>query len=82
MLACLERGGLIVATENEQFLPARDLGQIRLISVIDAVRTRHSGRLMIDVRPVPSAVSVMSELETAIDDKLGQRSLKDLIASP
>jgi hypothetical protein len=25
---------------------------------------------------------VMSELETAIDDKLGQRSLKDLIASP
>ena len=37
---------------------------------------------MIDVRPVPSAVSVMSELETAIDDKLGQRSLKDLIASP
>jgi membrane protein len=82
VLACLERGGLIVATENEQFLPARDLGQIRLISVIDAVRTRHSGRLMIDVRPVPSAVSVMSELETAIDDKLGQRSLKDLIASP
>src|SRR5580692_3237299 len=49
VLACLERGGLIVATEKEEFLPARDLAGIRLIDVINAVRTRHPGRLMIDL---------------------------------
>jgi membrane protein len=81
VLACLERGGLIVATEKEQFLPARDLTGIRLISVVDAVRTRPPGRVMIDVRPVPSAVLVMSEVEAAIRKQLGEQSLKDFIAA-
>jgi membrane protein len=81
VLACLERGGLIVATEKEQFLPARDLTGIRLISVVDAVRTRAPGRVMIDVRPVPSAVLVMSEVEAAIRKQLGEQSLKDFIAA-
>jgi membrane protein len=80
VLACLERGALIVATEKEQFLPARDLGSIRIIDVIDAVRTRHPGRLMIDVRPLASAARVMSEVETAIEARLASKSLKDLIA--
>jgi membrane protein len=80
VLACLERGGLIVATEKEQFLPARDVGSIRLIDVIDAVRTRHPGRLMIEVRPLPAAARVMSEVETAIETRLASKSLKDLIA--
>ena len=81
VLACLERGGLIVVTEKEQFLPARDLSQIRLVSIIDAVRTRHAGRLKIEVAALPPAALVMREVESAMDDKLGQRSLKDLIAS-
>jgi membrane protein len=81
VLACLERGGLIVATEKEQFLPARDLTGIRLISVVDAVRTRPPGRVMIDMRPVPSAVLVMSEVEAAIRKQLGEQSLKDFIAA-
>jgi membrane protein len=55
VLACLERCGLIVATEKEQFVPGRELAGIRLINVIDAVRSRKPGRLMIDMRPVASA---------------------------
>jgi membrane protein len=81
VLACLERGGLIVATEKEQFLPARDLTGIQLINVVDAVRTRPPGRFMIDMRPVPSAVLVMSEVEAAIREQLGEQSLKDFIAA-
>jgi membrane protein len=81
VLACLERGGLIVAPEKEQFIPARDLTGIRLISVVDAVRTRPPGRVMIDMRPVPSAVLAMSEVEAAIRKQLGEQSLKDFIAA-
>ena len=79
VLACLERGGLIVATEQAMFLPGRDLAGIQLISVIDAVRTRQPGRLMIDVRCLPAAARVMTGVESAIRDQLAGRTLKDLI---
>jgi len=82
VLACLERSGLLIATEKEQFVPGRDLAAIQLINVIDAVRTRHAGRLSIDVHGVPSASQVMNEVEAAIHQKLTGQSLKDLIAAP
>jgi membrane protein len=81
VLAGLERGGLIVATEKEQFLPARDVSGIRLIDIIEAVRSRHTGRLHLHMHPQPCASAVMKEVDVAISDKLGARSLKDLIAS-
>ncbi len=81
VLSCLERGGLIIVTEKEQFVPARDPAGIELVSIIDAVRTRHSGRLIIDVRSVSAAATVMTEVETAIKERLAGQSLKDLIAA-
>jgi hypothetical protein len=36
---------------------------------------------MIDMRPVPSAVLAMSEVEAAIRKQLGEQSLKDFIAA-
>lgn len=82
VLDCLERGGLIVATEKESFVPARDLAGIRLIDIIDAVRTPQSGQLTIAMHCVVSASAVMDEIEAAVRDRLAGRTLKDLIASP
>jgi membrane protein len=79
VLACLERGGLLVATEKEEFLPARDLAGIRLVNVIDAMRTRHSGRLMIEMDSLAAAAQVMNEVETAIRAELGDQTLKEWI---
>jgi membrane protein len=81
VLACLERGNLIVATEREQFLPARDLAGIGLVDVIDAIRNRQPGRLNIDPKCVASASLVMDEIEAAIRERLDGQSLKDLIAA-
>src|SRR5258708_33055088 len=64
-LACLERGGLIVATEKEEFLPGRDLAGIRLIDIIAAVRTRHPGRPRIAMDSLPSAARGMRATESA-----------------
>src|SRR5260370_8896248 len=60
VLACLERDGLIVATEKEEFLPARDLAGIRLIDVINAVRTPHPGQLMIDMDFLPPPAQLLN----------------------
>lgn len=79
VLTCLERGGLVVATEKAQFLPGRDLTGIPLISIIDAVRSRQPGRLPITMRPVASAALVMATVEAGIRENLDGKSLKDLI---
>lgn len=81
VLAGLERGKLIVATEKEQFVPARDLAGIALIDVIEAVRAGQTAGLAIDVRDVAPAVQVMGEIEAVVRERLAGRSLRDWIAS-
>jgi membrane protein len=81
VLARLERGGLILATEKEQFVPGRDPAGILLTDILDAVRNLQIGRLTVEVRPVPAAVQVMGGVESAMRRELGTQSLKDLIAA-
>jgi membrane protein len=81
VLARLERGGLIVATEKEQFVPGRDPARILLIDILEAVRTLQIGRLAIEVRRAPAADRVIGEVESAMRERLGTRSLADLIAA-
>jgi membrane protein len=80
VLARLERGGLIVATEKEQFVPGRDPGGILLSDILDALRNLQTGRLTVEMHPVAAAVHVMSGVEAAMRLELGAQSLKDLIA--
>jgi len=81
VLARLERAGLIVATEKEHFVPGRDPEGILLADIVDAVRTLQIVRLTIEVRAVATAAQVMREVEAAVRERLGARSLKDLIAA-
>jgi len=81
VLARLERAGLIVATEKELFVPGRDPEGILLADIVDAVRTLQIGRLTIEVHGVTIAAQVMREVEAAVRERLGTRSLKDLIAA-
>jgi hypothetical protein len=80
VLARLERGGLIVATEKEQFVPGRDPGGILLSDILEALRNLQTGRLTVEMHPVAAAVQVMSGVEAAMRLELGSQSLKDLIA--
>jgi membrane protein len=81
VLARLERGGLILATEKEQFVPGREPAGILLTDILSAVRNLQIGRLSVEVRPVHAAVQLMSGVESAMRKQLGTQSLKDLIAS-
>jgi membrane protein len=81
VLARLERAGLIVATEDELFVPGRDSEGILLAEIVDAVRTLQIGRLTIEVHGVTTAAQVTREVEAAVRERLGTRTLKDLIAA-
>jgi membrane protein len=80
VLSRLERGGLIVATEKEQFVPGRDPEGILLADILGAVRRQQAGRLTIEVDKVSIAAHVMREVEIAMRERLGTETLKDLIA--
>jgi membrane protein len=81
VLSRLERAGLIVATEKEQFLPGRGPESILLADILDAVRMLQISRLSIEAQPVARAAEVMVEVEAAMRERLGTQSLKDLIAA-
>jgi membrane protein len=81
VLARLERGGLIVVTEKEHYVPGRDPAGILLADILEAVRTLQIARLTIEVHRVNAGARVMRDVEAAIRERLGARSLKDLIAA-
>jgi membrane protein len=80
VLARLELAGLLLATEKEEFVPGRDPQGIMLADIVNAVRTLQTGRISIELRRVAAAARVMNEMDTAIRERLGAQSLKDLIA--
>jgi len=82
VLARLERAGLLVVTEKEQFVPGRDPQGILLADILDAVRSQATERRAIEVRRIARTVSVVSEAEAAVRERLGAQTLKDLIAKP
>ncbi|MDP9090526.1 MAG: YihY/virulence factor BrkB family protein [Pseudomonadota bacterium] len=82
ILNCLEKAGLLVMTEEEQFVPGRDIAAIQIAEVLDTVRAQHSGRLAVAIRGVAPALTLLQEAETAMRMPLHHLSLKDLTLRP
>jgi membrane protein len=81
VLWCLEQNGLILAAEDERFVPGRDIAKIRIAEVFEVIRVLHSGRLAIAIRSVGPAVALLNEVESAMEKPLKDRTLKDFIAA-
>ena len=79
IVACLENAGLIVATEEHRLVPGRDPERIQLGEILDAVRALHGGRLAIAMRNLGPPAALLAEVEAAMREPLGARSLKDLL---
>ena len=79
VVACLERRGLIVATETEALMPARDLASIGLAEILDAVRNDSEGPRTLKGRSVEPAEAVARDVEAAIKASMNGRTLKDLV---
>jgi membrane protein len=82
VVASLEKAGLIVATKSEHLQPGRDPKDIRIASIIEAVRAPQSGQRAPAGRGAAPAARVMKEVEAALARSLGDRSLQELITAP
>jgi membrane protein len=81
VLYCLEEKGLILATEDQYFVPGKDIASIQLAEIFEVIRTLHRGRLAIEIRSVGAEVALLREVENAMEKPLKGRSLKDFIAA-
>jgi len=80
VLTSLEKGGFLIATEREAFVPGRNLDGIQLADVLENVRTCPGGRLAVEIRSVGPAVEAMATVESAMLECLRGRSLQELSA--
>jgi membrane protein len=79
VIASLEKGGMIVATEQEEFVPGRDIAGIWLTDILEVVRTLHTGRLAVAIHPIGPATEILDGMEAAARATMHERSLKDSI---
>jgi len=79
VIRALESANLLIATEDERLMPARDLAQIDLSQIIDAARRHHRGEPGIHVRGTPVAERLATVIELALRERLEGKSLRDLV---
>jgi membrane protein len=82
MVWTLEKAGLLVVTEDDELLPARDIGRIGVCEILSVARSQRSGHFS----PRPVVIPPVDRLLAAIDDarrgRCGDLTLRDLVEEP
>jgi membrane protein len=82
VIACLQQSALLAAVGADCYSLVRSPEQTSLISILEAVRGSQPTGRPIAVQAVAASMVLMGELETAVRQRLGSRTLQDLIAPP
>jgi membrane protein len=77
MAKTLELAGLVLTTADGKLVPARDIGQIRVLEVLDAARTAHGGQVRYSaIAPVDA---LLARIDEARRHRCGELSVRDLL---
>jgi hypothetical protein len=79
MATALERAGLLIVTEEDELVPARDIGGIGVNEILDIARNQRSGHVAPRDLPVPPVDRVLAGLEEARRSRCADLTLRDLI---
>ena len=82
MVLALEHGGLLVVTEDDALLPARDLGRIRLADILEVARSRRPGDFNPRQVPIPAVDRLLGAIDEARRHRCGELTLRDLVQEP
>ena len=75
----LEQKQLLVVTEDDTWLPARDPAAISLCDVIDAIRQESAGSRLSRIRDIAPAVEAARHAESALRESLKDKTVRDLV---
>ncbi len=80
--AALERAGLLLVTEDDQFVPGRDIGRIGVHEILEVARNQRSGHFAPRALGVPAIDRLSARLEEAWRECCSSRTLRDLVEEP
>jgi membrane protein len=80
--AALERAGLLIVTEDDEFSPGRDLGRIGVHEILEVARNQRSGHFAARSNPMPVIDRLSATLDEAWRACCSTRTLRDLIDEP
>jgi len=75
----LERAGLLIVTDEDELLPARDIGTIGVYEILDIARNQRSGHVAPRNLPVPPVDRLLASVEEARRSRCGELTLRDLV---
>ncbi len=76
----LEKGGLLIVTDNDELAPGRDIGQITVHQILELARNQLSGHFPARALPIPAIDRLTAQLDEAWRRCCADRSLRDLLA--
>ena len=77
--AGLEKAGLLIVTEDDEFVPGRDISRINVQEIVDVARNQRSGHSPSRGVEIPSVDRLTESLEQARRDCCAGRTLRDLL---
>lgn len=80
MVSTLTRAGLLLATEDGRLVPARDIGHIRVMEVLDVARTEFGGSIVHTA--VPPVDQLLARIDESRRHRCGDLTLGDLVEAP
>ena len=80
--AALEKSGLLIVTEDDEFVPGRDVGRITIQEILEVARNQRSGHFAARGLDIPAVDRLSDRLEAAWRECCAGRTLRDLIEEP
>lgn len=79
LVRALEQAGLLATTEQRMLVPGRDLGEIRLTTILEVARRQRSGHSEPTVRDMAPVEALLVSLDGGWRGACGDRSLRNLV---
>ena len=79
MAATFERARLLIVTDEDELVPARDIGRIGVYEILEIARSQHSGHVAPRDLAVPPVDRLLASLDEARRNRCGELTLRELV---
>ncbi|MDB6041755.1 MAG: hypothetical protein JWM63_306 [Gammaproteobacteria bacterium] len=77
--ASFERAGLLIVTEADELVPARDIGRIGVCEILEIARNQRSGHVTPKNVTIPPVDRLLAAIDEARRSRCGDLTLRDLV---
>jgi len=79
MATALEEAGLVIVTDENELLCAKDIGRISVYEILDIARNQRSGHFAPRSMPIPAVDNLTASLDAQRRERCGDLTLRDLV---